>query len=1055
MNRRDFFSRSLPAAGAVLIAPGFMNFQVLLEINNQFSSVNSVDEDEYDVIINGAGLSGYFAAMRAAEKGLKVLVVEKRPALGFEITAKRKLWLGDEGLDSWDATLKNLFFPEQEVREIFREGGSGPNNSRFGNELLLFAGSLKKGMLRNLLVSKVHVLLMTDVCGLISDNKNVTGVLLACKHGLFSVKCQNFIDASDQLLFSRELSGQPSQIKNGGFVLELLNTGLPQQNTIRIPDQFGIFNNEVFLHPGKNADHQLFLEYQFPVSSQNREEIEFQARMIAERLGKHLPEMDNSLRLAKVHYYAYESTIELEDSSLPEPILNGHVLLQHEQNELTCKNILEIRKTAERCVENLKTPGHTKSPKTLHLIGASLPFNKLAQHEMQEPGLAIPMYKCKLPASEIVNKQTCQVLVAGGGTSGAASAIGAAEKGSYVIVVDYFNDLGGTKTLGGVMGYYHGLKDNPFIQFLESDSDQLSQEINFNKKSCRQIYLLKQMLDMGVKFLPGAIICDAFVERKKVKGILVCRNGQLEMINGNITIDATGDGDVAAFAGAEFRHGNGRNGLTQNYSQWNLTGGGTPPSNTNSDYDIIDNTRIAELQRGLFLSHYEAHFYDFHPYLTVRESRRIKGLYELNLIDAAEATHFDDVIAVASSDFDPHFVGYSEFTRCGFLLPHSNVVKVEIPFRSIIPKDIDGLLISGKAFSQTQNALQFTRMSADLTVLGYLTGQIAAKTVNTGLEPKSLDISDLQQQWYRLGYLPKEIADKKTIPFHDRSKVVASRIENLALGKREFLYECCKLPKNIALPLLRKSFSNLTNTQGKLETAKALAWFGDASGDQLIYDELAELFEKEQKDGYPGGYIDTYDNIRGREKNVLEGLYWRINQNIALLAMANSANSTSIVKKIIENTTSGGGMVPRESSYFNERIDLRIVPFYNRILNLCFFAERIPSAEFVNGFETLLKDKNISPFVTEKYQETRWKVYGGVLELNIGAALARCGSRKGFDLLVTYIGDVHSNFRDFASSELRGLLEKDFHSDQNSWAKYLKSLSFPQPCKKMVKEVEL
>src|SRR5690606_40209490 len=135
------------------------------------------------------------------------------------------------------------------------------------------------------------------------------------------------------------------------------------------------------------------------------------------------------------------------------------------------------------------------------------------------------------------------------------------------------------------------------------------------------------------RFRSGSIVCGSIVEDGRVKGILICRNGKLEKVFGDIVVDSTGDGDIACFAGAGYRHGNDRNGMTQNYSQWNLAGGGKSPTPITSDYDIIDNTKISELQRGLFLSHYEAHFYDFHPYLTVRESRRIIGDYELNLID--------------------------------------------------------------------------------------------------------------------------------------------------------------------------------------------------------------------------------------------------------------------------------------------------------------------------------------------------------------------------------------------------------------------------------------
>lgn len=1054
MNRREFLNYSLPATGAVMLAPGFLNFQAMTEINRQFISEDRFNE--YDVVINGAGLSGYFAAIEASQKGFKVLVVEKRPAPGFEITAKRKLWLGDEGLNQWDSGLTQLFFPAQEKQEIFHQGGSGPNNSRFGDELLLFAGTVKKGMLRNLLVNHVHVLLMTDVCGVISDNKNITGVMLACKHGLYSVKCRNFIDASDNLLFSRDLAGEDYRIKTAGFVMELLGAANPKKKLVKVPDKLGITGNQVQLHLGKNVENQLFAEFQFPVESQHPEDIEKQSRLIAAGIGRSLHGLDESLKEAKVHYYAYESSLALADSSLPKPTLKGHYVLASENRALTCARVLKLQESAVQCVKELNRYNKTGEPKLLVMPGTTVPFKQVIQSTSQESGLSMPLQKCDFSFSKwIKNEKRCQVLVGGAGTSGAVAAIGAAERGADVVVVDYFNDAGGSKTLGGVMGYYHGMRVNSYLDRLEDESDQLCSEINFSKKAGRQMYFLAQYNGLNAKFLPGAIICGGLGQNKKVEGIVICRNGKLERIMGDLVIDATGDGDIAEFAGAETEHGNTRNGVTQNYSQWNMAGGGKSPSNTNSDYDIIDNTKIAELQRGLFLSHYEAHFYDFHPYLTVRESRRVKGLYELTLIDAAEPTHFEDVISVASSDFDPHFVGYTEYTRCGFLLPHSNIVKVEIPYRSIVPRGLDGLLISGKAFSQTHSALQFTRMSGDLTILGYLTGQVAAEAVINKTEPRNYSITSLQKEWFDRGYIPKEYAGKKAGNPATEPDEIKKRIENLGQGKNEFLYECCKLQKQTALPLLRESFNTITHAQGKLLTAKALAWFGDSTGCGLITGELAELFAREQKEGYPGGYIDTYDDIRGREKNVLEGLFWRINQNIALLAMANNQESVATVKHILENTTSGGGMVPRESDYFNERIDLRFVPFYNRILNLCFFAERVPSTDFIPGFEKLLTDENIGGYITTEYQNTRWKVYGGVLELNIGAALARCGGKTGYELLLDYLGDIHSNFRDFAANELHEVTGAGFKAEHRLWNKYIRSLSFPQPCKNLVKEIEM
>ena len=1055
MNRREFLSYSVPATGAVMLLPGFAKAHLMSEINKQFD--DNTRFEEYDIVINGAGLSGYFAAVEAAKKGLRVLIVEKRPAPGYEITAKRKLWVGDTGFDRWDPELIQLFFPVDEKREIFAEGGSGPNNSRFDDELLLFAGSIKKGLLRNLLIHNVHVLLMTDVCGIVTDGKNVSGALLACKHGLFTVKCKKFIDSSDNLMFSRNLIQQKYRIEKAGFVLELLGADNLKKKIVKVPENLRLVGNEIRIHRGKNANHQAFMEFQFLPDAQDPEKMELQSRLIAGEIGRNLKLIDDSLVNAKIHYYAYESSTLLSgETPLPTVKLGGYHMLDTHQGELDCEQVLSIRNTATGCVGRINFSGKGNKQKKLHLSGQTFPLNDINPQSYSENNLSIPLKKCNRSIAGMIHDSTeCQVVVGGSGTSGAPAIMGATEMGATVVAVDYFNDPGGTKTVGGVMGYYHGLRKNSFLDRLEGESDKLSAEIRFNKKPGRQYYFLNWFKENNVKFLPGSIVCGSIVDNNRVKGILICRNGKLEKVLGDVILDSTGDGDIASFSGAGFLHGNSRNGITQNYSQWNLAGGGKPPTHVNSDYDIIDNTKIAELQRGLFLSHYEAHFYDFHPYLTVRESRRIKGEYELTLIDAAEETHFDDLITVASSDYDPHFVGYGEYTRCGFLLPHSNIVKVEIPFRSLIPIGLDGIMVLGKAFSQTHNALQFTRMSADLSVLGYLAGQVSAKAAIGQSRLKDFQLKDLQSEWFTRGFIPNEFSNRKVGNRINDREEIDFRIRNLGEGKDEFLYECCKLQKENCIAQLKSSFHSCSNGHGKLLLAKALAWFGESEGNQLILNELADLFREEQAKGYPGGFVETYDDIRGREKNMLKGLFWRINQNIALLALANSREGIGIVQHILENTVSGGGMVKRESDYYDERIDLRIIPFYNRILNLCFFAERVPDNELIPGLEKLLSDKNIGGYMTDKYYDTRWKAFGAVLETTIASALARCGSKSGYALLVSYLDDIHFNLSDFAANELKELTGKKYTADKKYWEEYLKKNAFPKPLKELVKEIEV
>ena len=1056
MNRRDFISITLPATGAVLIYPGCINRQVSKEINQMFSGKSTFDQ--YDIVINGAGLAGYFIAINAARAGKKVLVTDRGTSPGYEIAAKKKLWLGLKGFDGFQQELKDLFLPSGEQQEIHNTNSNGINSSVFGDEILIFSGSIRKGMLRNLLINKVHILLMTDICGILADDENVRGVLLAGKHGLHIVKCRSFIDTSENVMFSRTLLGEDINIKSAGFIAEMKLAVNPQKKEIKVPEEFGLLDNLIKLHQGKNKNDQLFMEFSFPASTQKIEEIEHQARLILAKIGKKLHEFDKSMSKAVINEFALECTINLQQKKLPDAVLKGHYMYVNEQTELTCEDILKIETDAKNLVDRIKYSGSKTNIKNLHLIGIKIPFNEVTLSNLDEPGFSVPLVKCKFPFENYLGySEKCNVLIAGGGTSGVMALKGSREMGADTIIVDYFNDLGGTKTMGGVMAYYHGVKEHKFLQKQDEENVKIATEANMIKKSGRKIYHLETTLNSGGRFIPGAIMCGSIVKNNRMQGLLTCRNGKLGLIKGDITIDSTGDGDIAAFAGARYDHGNSRTGKTQNYSQFDIVGGGKLPSHYGRDYDIIDNTKISELQRGLFLSHYESHFYDFHPMLTVRESRRIEGLYSPDFIDAVEGTHYEDIISRARSDFDPHYVGISELSRCGFLLPHSNMLTVEIPYRAIVPKELDGLLISGRAISQSQNHLQITRMSPDLIVLGYLTGQIAADIALKGIQPRDYDISHLQKEWSAKAYLPEDYNLKKPGNNINEPNEINERVSALATGKEEYLWECVRLPKDKTVPVLISHFNNTSNAAGRLLTAKALAWFSQQNGNDLIEKELNELFDTELKEGYPGGYTENYDFIRGREKNVLEGLFWKINQDIALLAIAGNAQSNKSIKRVIDNTTSGGKIFTwtgDRADYFNERIDLRLVPYHNRILNLCFYIERIPDQMFIPGLEKLLSDENINGYMTEEYNLTRWRHYGADLELFIGAALARCGSETGYKLLVEYLNDIHFNFKHFALSELKSLTNNNLGYNSEAWEEYIRNLIFPQPVINLVKEID-
>jgi hypothetical protein len=140
---------------------GFFHPEAVKEIDRQFSGEAVIKE--YNIIINGSDLSGYFIVIHAAKQGKNFLIIDERTSPGYEIMVKRKLWLNKEGINQFNTELMQLFSLHGEKQELHNEKGTGPNGSLFDVELLLFAGSIRKGMLRNLLLNKFHVLLITEV----------------------------------------------------------------------------------------------------------------------------------------------------------------------------------------------------------------------------------------------------------------------------------------------------------------------------------------------------------------------------------------------------------------------------------------------------------------------------------------------------------------------------------------------------------------------------------------------------------------------------------------------------------------------------------------------------------------------------------------------------------------------------------------------------------------------------------------------------------------------------------------------------------------------------
>jgi hypothetical protein len=274
-------------------------------------------------------------------------------------------------------------------------------------------------------------------------------------------------------------------------------------------------------------------------------------------------------------------------------------------------------------------------------------------------------------------------------------------------------------------------------------------------------YFRKQVTEHGGQLLTNSIVCGVTMDGNKMTGIVVEREGahcRSSLATSSSMRRATGTWQHSP--GHPFGYGIERMNATQNYSQWDIQPHGVGPSfpdfTGQRDYDILMSHYLSEFQRGYQLTHLQSHYYDFRPMLTVRESRRIVGDYVIDMRDILTERRYPDTICLAYSNYDPHTFGDTPLTRVGCVPILGISATGAIPYRAILPKGIDGLLISGKAISETHNALQFTRMSWDVMTRGYVTGRIAASISEKGIRTREFDVRSIQQGLLDLKIIQEE-----------------------------------------------------------------------------------------------------------------------------------------------------------------------------------------------------------------------------------------------------------------------------------------------------------
>jgi len=124
----------------------------------------------------------------------------------------------------------------------------------------------------------------------------------------------------------------------------------------------------------------------------------------------------------------------------------------------------------------------------------------------------------------------------------------------------------------------------------------------------------------------------------------------------------------------------------------------------------------------------------------IRESRRIVGAYTLTADDVVNARTFPDAIARSAYPIDIHNPsGAGTTTRR--LAPGASY---EIPYRCLVPRELEGVLVAGRCISTTHEALASTRLTPTVMTLGQAAGTAAAAAVRAGVALRAVDTDGLR-----------------------------------------------------------------------------------------------------------------------------------------------------------------------------------------------------------------------------------------------------------------------------------------------------------------------
>ena len=422
------------------------------------------------------------------------------------------------------------------------------------------------------------------------------------------------------------------------------------------------------------------------------------------------------------------------------------------------------------------------------------------------------------------------VVVVGGGPAGIMAASSAARAGCSTLLIERYGFLGGAGTAGGLSTFcglhartygadvrvIRGLADDLLSRLVKLDglnaphltiADGIAAQA-FDI-SAYKIAADELVTGSGARILFHAMAVGVVMRDGAIDAVIIESKSGRQAVRGRFFIDASGDGDLAYWAGVPWEKAPPIDGMMYPSLMFRINAvdvakAGPAPWRTverlmeeaeaagthtfprkkpivrpqrnplewranltqlkRADGGAIDGTNVDELTRGELTGRQQAldaftfirdrtpgfedsYIVDIAPQIGIRETRRIIGPYQLTEEDVLGCADFDDTIGVNGWPVEAHVAGTVEF-RWQWKERGFN----QLPFRIILPgtrgdgQRVGNLYVTGRCASMTHGAQSAARVTGPCFVMGEAAGVAASMALSAGVAGDGIDVPELQRR---------------------------------------------------------------------------------------------------------------------------------------------------------------------------------------------------------------------------------------------------------------------------------------------------------------------